>query len=59
MSITRPGQSGTRELAQLVIDRTIVLSAIPAPPCREQQRAQVAGLAALAATVARLDGQEW
>jgi tripeptide aminopeptidase len=41
MSITRPGQPGTRELAQLVIDRTIALSAIPAPPRREQQRAQV------------------
>jgi tripeptide aminopeptidase len=41
MSITRPAQPGTRELAQLVLDRTIALSAIPAPTGHEEQRAQV------------------
>ncbi len=41
MSITRPPQPGTRELAQLVLDRTIALSAIPAPTGHEQQRAEV------------------
>jgi hypothetical protein len=94
MSITRPeppgtGQPGTGELARQVLDRTIALCGIPAPPRHEQQRAEVvlgipaltlgittgegthteqewidagpvaAGLAALAATVARLDEQEW
>jgi acetylornithine deacetylase/succinyl-diaminopimelate desuccinylase-like protein len=41
MSITRPSQPGTGELAQLVLDRTIALSGIPAPTGHEQQRAQV------------------
>jgi acetylornithine deacetylase/succinyl-diaminopimelate desuccinylase-like protein len=41
MSITRPPQPGTRELARLVLDRTIALSGIPAPTGHEQQRAQV------------------
>jgi tripeptide aminopeptidase len=41
MSITRPPQPGTRELAQLVLDRTIALSGIPAPTGHEEQRAQV------------------
>ena len=41
MSITRPPQPGTRELAQLVLDRTMALSAIPAPTGHEQQRAEV------------------
>ena len=41
MSITRPPQPGTGELAQLVLDRTIALSAIPAPTGHEQQRAEV------------------
>ena len=50
MNRTRPGQPGqpgpagsvgSRELAQLVIDRTIALCGIPAPPRREQQRAHV------------------
>jgi acetylornithine deacetylase/succinyl-diaminopimelate desuccinylase-like protein len=41
MSITRPPQPGTRELAELVLDRTIALSGIPAPTGHEQQRAQV------------------
>ncbi|HEX3387626.1 MAG TPA: M20/M25/M40 family metallo-hydrolase [Streptosporangiaceae bacterium] len=41
MSITRPPQPGTRELAQLVLDRTIALCGIPAPTGHEQQRAQV------------------
>ena len=41
MSITRPPRPGTRELAQLVLDRTIALSGIPAPTGREEQRAQV------------------
>ncbi len=34
-------QRGTRELARLVLDRTIALCAIPAPTRREQQRAAV------------------
>jgi tripeptide aminopeptidase len=41
MSITRPPQPGTGELAQLVLDRTIALSGIPAPTGHEEQRAQV------------------
>ncbi len=41
MSATRPPQPGTRELAQLVLDRTVALSAIPAPTGHEEQRAQV------------------
>src|SRR5258707_13351559 len=41
MSITRPPQPGTGELAQLVLDRTIALSGIPAPTGHEDQRAQV------------------
>jgi acetylornithine deacetylase/succinyl-diaminopimelate desuccinylase-like protein len=41
MSITRPDPPGTRELARLVLDRTIALCGIPAPPRNEQQRAQV------------------
>jgi crotonobetainyl-CoA:carnitine CoA-transferase CaiB-like acyl-CoA transferase/acetylornithine deacetylase/succinyl-diaminopimelate desuccinylase-like protein len=41
MSITRPPQPGTGELAQLVLDRTIALSAIPAPTGHEQPRAEV------------------
>jgi tripeptide aminopeptidase len=41
MSITRPPQPGTRELAQLILDRTIALSGIPAPTGHEQERAQV------------------
>ena len=46
MSPGRPGrpglsQPGPAELARLVLDRTIALSAIPAPPRHEQQRAQV------------------
>ncbi len=46
MSITRPSRSGTgppgtRELARLVLDRTIALGAVPAPPRHEQRRAQV------------------
>jgi acetylornithine deacetylase/succinyl-diaminopimelate desuccinylase-like protein len=41
MNITRPPQPGTAELAQLVLDRTIALSAIPAPTGHEQQRAEV------------------
>ena len=51
MSITRPeppgtgqpgtGQPGTGELARQVLDRTIALCGIPAPPRHEQQRAQV------------------
>lgn len=51
MSITRPNQTGpskrdaaqpgTRELAGLVIDRTMTLSGVPAPTRHEQQRAQV------------------
>jgi acetylornithine deacetylase/succinyl-diaminopimelate desuccinylase-like protein len=41
MSITRPEPPGTRELARQVLDRTIALCGIPAPPRHEQQRAQV------------------
>ena len=41
MSITRPPQPGTCELAQMVLDRTIALSGIPAPTGHEEQRAQV------------------
>jgi tripeptide aminopeptidase len=41
MSVTRPVQPNTAELARLIIDRTIALSGIPAPPRREQERAQV------------------
>ncbi len=41
MSITRPPQPAARELAQLVLDRTIALSGIPAPTGHEQQRAEV------------------
>ena len=41
MSVTRPPQPATRELAQLVLDRTVALSAIPAPTGHEEQRAQV------------------
>ncbi len=41
MSVTRPGRPGPGDLARLVIDRTIALSGIPAPPRREQERAQV------------------
>ncbi len=36
-----PGQLSTGELARLVLDRTIALCGIPAPPRHEQQRAQV------------------
>ena len=35
------GQPNTGELARLVIDRTIALSGIPAPPRHEQKRAQI------------------
>jgi hypothetical protein len=35
------GQPGTGELARQVLDRTIALCGIPAPPRHEQQRAQV------------------
>ena len=41
MSITRREGADLRELAQLVLDRTIALSGIPAPTRHEQQRAQV------------------
>jgi tripeptide aminopeptidase len=46
MSTTRPeppgtGQPGTGELARQVLDRTIALCGIPAPPRHEQQRAEV------------------
>ena len=41
MSVTRPPQPGVSELAQLVLDRTVALSAIPAPTGHEEQRAQV------------------
>lgn len=41
MNRTHPGQPGTGDLARLVIDRTIALSGIPAPPRREQERARV------------------
>jgi tripeptide aminopeptidase len=41
MSVTRPSQPGVSELAQLVLDRTVALSAIPAPTGHEEQRAQV------------------
>ena len=37
----QPGGRGAGELAQLVIDRTIAMTGIPAPPRHEQQRAQV------------------
>jgi hypothetical protein len=56
MIITCPEPPGPRELARLVLDRTIALCGIPAPPRHEQV---ATGLAALAATVARLDEQEW
>ncbi len=35
------GQPGTRELARQVLDRTIALCGIPAPPRHEEQRAEV------------------
>jgi len=46
MSTARPeppgtGQPGTGELARQVLDRTIALCGIPAPPRHEQQRAEV------------------
>ena len=41
MKRAQPGQPGAGDLARLVIDRTIALSGIPAPPRREQERARV------------------
>jgi tripeptide aminopeptidase len=41
MSVTRSPRPGTRELAELVLDRTVALSVIPAPTGHEEQRAQV------------------
>ena len=39
--MSRPGRPDARELARLVIDRTIALSGVPAPPGHEQHRAKV------------------
>ncbi|MGI8448336.1 MAG: M20/M25/M40 family metallo-hydrolase [Streptosporangiaceae bacterium] len=41
MSIAYPEPPGPRELARHVLDRTIALCGIPAPPRHERQRAQV------------------
>ncbi len=58
--------SGLTELAEVVVDRTIALSVVPAPPGAEARRAEtVSGwwrsgqLATLAATISRLGEQEW